>query len=207
LNAKTSAFVIISCLLIITGIGCYLASLVPVAVHNQVPYTGYKTQTINNVLADGSVSSLMTYFNDYASLNQGDIINIQSSTTDPDVTLTASVGEFLASDIQKQENVTSINLSVTVPKSGYYEISVSRYRHSVFVIFLERTNATVKVTTQTTEQVPVTLYHDVAVTTYPYKDYQTYGIPLLLAGIGVAVLAVAQNITSKQLVPPPPPSP
>jgi hypothetical protein len=44
----------------------------------------------------------------------------------------------------------------------------------------------VKITTRTTEQALVQAYRDV--TTYPYKNLETAGIAVMVAGIGVGVI-------------------
>ena len=85
----------------------------------------------------------------------------------------------------------NVTLEVTVPSSSYYQIEVSRYRSSPSVIFLEPTTAYVKATTHTTEQ--VTVQRDRVVTTYPYKDYESVGIGVMLAGIGVGVFSVSNR--------------
>ena len=94
-------------------------------------------------------------------------------------------------EIASQSNVQNVNLDVTVPSDGYYQINVKRYKESVFVIYLEETTASVKVSTITTEQVFLQDYR--SVTTYPYKNFETAGIAVMLAGIGAGVLSVAQN--------------
>jgi hypothetical protein len=148
------------------------------------------TQTKNNVVQDGEISALSSFYSKNFQLGAGDKISITATINEG--TLSANVLDMWTfKEIASQSNVQNVNLDVTVPSDGYYQINVKRYKESVFVIYLEETTASVKVSTITTEQVFVQDYR--SVTTYPYKNFETAGIAVMLAGIGAGVLSVAQN--------------
>jgi hypothetical protein len=178
----------LSAIILFIGI-CVLAySYFPETVSE--PYTTWVTQSHDNVLKDGTVSAWYDYFIGDTNFNQGDQVFIVASTSDG--TLTAQVYDVYANEvIQSQDNVANINLNVTIPSSSYYEIKVSRYRSSIYVLFTLPATANVHVATHTTEQVPTTAYRDVTI--YPHKDLVIVGIAIMVAGIGVGVLTIAQD--------------
>jgi len=157
------------------------------------PYTTFANLPRDNVLTNGIVKAYRIYYDGYKTLDQGDRVSIVASNSAE--TLTARVidcSNLLAPNvISSRENVSNINLDVTIPRSGYYEIEVSRYRRNEYIIFLDQINATVRVITHTTEQVSTQAYRDVTI--YPHKDLQTPAIAILVAGIGVGVLTIAQG--------------
>ena len=162
------------------------------------PYTTWVDQPRNTVLIDETVEAYRIYYDEYRTLRQGDRVSIVASSSDH--TLTATVADCSnildPSVISSQENVANISLDVTIPSSGYYEIVISRYRDSQYIIFLDKTNANVRVTRRTTERVSIQAYR--YVTTYPHKDLQTLAIAILIAGIGVGVLTIAQGTRNKK---------
>lgn len=179
---------VLSAFLIVIGFCIFLYSSVPKTV--QEPYMKLTTQTKNNVVQDGEISALSSFYSKNFQLGAGDKISITATINEG--TLSANVLDMWTfKEIASQSNVQNVNLDVTVPSDGYYQINVKRYKESVFVIYLEETTASVKVSTITTEQVFVQDYR--SVTTYPYKNFETAGIAVMLAGIGAGVLSVAQN--------------
>jgi hypothetical protein len=153
------------------------------------PYINWVTQPKDEVLQDGTVSALSIFYSETHQFESGDKISITASIDEG--TLSVDIYDMWAfKEIAAQENVQSVDLDVTIPSNSFYEITVKRYKSSVFVIYTEKTNANVKITTRTTEQALVQAYRDV--TTYPYKNLETCGIAVMVAGIGVGVLSIAQ---------------
>lgn len=186
----------LSALILFIGV-CVLAySYFPETV--QQPFMTTVNQPRDTVLKDGTATSYFDYFVEDISLNQGDRVSIVASSTDQ--TLTAQVTDISyllnPSVISSQQNMTNINLDVTIPRSSNYAIEVSRYRANNFIVFLTQTTANVEVTTHTIEQVLVQQYRDV--TTYPHKDLQIAAIAIMIAGIGVGVLTVSQGKNKDQ---------
>ena len=174
----------LSAILLLIGFCVFVYSSVPQTVKQ--PYTKWDTQTKDNVLEDGTISSTSIFFSKSYSFKSGDKILITASIDEG--TLSVRVYEaWTSNEIAFRDDVQSVNLDVTIPNDGYYTISVNRYKRSVGIIYLTKVNADVRVTTRTTEQALVQTYRDT--TTYPNKNFESAGIVLLLTGIGVGVLS------------------
>ena len=178
----------LSAFLLFSGFCVFIYSSIPVIVKE--PYLKTVTKTKEDVLTEGTISAYSIFYSKTFNFNSGDRIFITASIEEG--TLSAGVYDYFESkEIASQENVKTVSIDVTVPRSGYYEIYVRRYKKSIYEFFLSKVNANVKITTITTEQYFVQDYREK--TTYPYKDYETTGIALMLAGIGVGVLSIAQD--------------
>lgn len=180
-------------MILFIGVCVFAYSFFPATV--STPYTTWVNKTHDNVLKGGTVTAFYDYYIGYSSFNQGDQIAILASTQDG--TLAAQVIDSSTNNtITSKDNVANVNMDVTIPSSGYYEIKVSRYRTSIYVLFLTHATAYVNVTTYTTEQVPTQAYENV--TTYPHKDLQIVGIGIMIAGIGVGVLTIGHDKRKNQ---------
>lgn len=190
---------ILSALLIFSGFSTILCSAVPQTIRE--PYTILKDRTINYLIKDGLGTATSpfysTYFYGVYNFTQGDTVSITASPTDGKTLLSAEVSRYFGLEIYKsQDNTTTINMNYTIPFSGRFEITISRYKASDFEFFSTETTANVRITARMTEKVQVQEYR--SVTTYPYEDFETVGIAVMLAGIGAGILSVAQDKRKNQ---------
>jgi hypothetical protein len=190
---------VLSAVLLCIGFCIFLYSSVPQTVHE--PYTVWTDKTTDYLLKNGVGTATSpfysTYFDGIYNFTAGDTVSITASPTDGRTLLSAKVSRYFGVEVYKsQDNTTAISMDYTIPFSGRFEITVSRYKTSDFEFFSTETSANVRATARMTEKVQVQQYRDV--TTYPYKSYETAGIVVMLAGIGCGVLSVTQHKVKNQ---------
>jgi hypothetical protein len=190
---------VLSAVLLFVGFGVFLYSVYPQTVKE--PYTVWKDETHNYTLKEGIATatspSFGTYFDAIYNFTAGDILTITASSTDGQIPLSATVSKFFRLQVYaSQDNMTAINMDYTIPSSGNFEITVSRYKASAFDYFSTETTANVRITASMVTKVQVQEYRDV--TTYPHKDLQIAAIAVMIFGIGVAILSLAQGRNKNQ---------
>lgn len=155
------------------------------------PYPELVSQRVDRVQEDGNVTALYTFYSQAFNCRAGDTIFIHAQALSSDESLSFVVSQTSGNTIEQRNNVRDGNLTVTIPTDGSYTVTIERYRHSVWVFFLEKADAYIYVKTSITETSLVQKYRDVV--TYPYKDLLIPGVVLLIAGIGLGVLSIAEE--------------
>lgn len=154
------------------------------------PYTELVSQRVDRVQEDGNVTALYTFYSQAFSCKAGDTIFIHARALSGDESLSFVVSHTLGDTVEQRNNVRDGNLTVTIPTDGSYTVTIIRYRYSPYVIYLSSVDAYIYVRTSITETRLVQKYRDVV--TYPYKDLLSPGEVLLIAGIGLALLSIAE---------------
>jgi len=190
MNGKShNNILLLSVVVLGCGIVLSLFSYLPKTI--QIPYLRTVQQPVETVQQDGVTSNFYTYYSKSFQCKVGDTIQIRSQSQTAGATLSATVSELLGNTVMQQNDVSSIDTTVTIPEDGYYSVVIERYRTSAWVIFLTQTNAYVYVKTSITETKTVQDYRPV--TTYPYKDLITPAIAIMVAGIGIGVVSIAKK--------------
>jgi hypothetical protein len=207
---------ILSAILLLIGFFVFIASSTPLNIEEA--YTVSENQKHDYLITDSVQTATKpfyrTYYSATANFTKGDTISIATSAIDGQTPISAEISRYYGLEVYKsEENKTLIYIDYTIPFAGKFEVSVSRFEPNPYGlgVFTSETSAYVKITAQMTEAVQVQKYR--VVTTYPYKGYESVGIGVMLAGIGVGVLSVSKrnrqtnqaNNTSKSSTIPPPP--
>jgi hypothetical protein len=188
-----NSLVAVSVIILIIGVGVFAYSYTPETI--KMPRQVWSDRPVEKVIVDQEFSALSNYYTKMGTYNAGDQISVTATISEG--TLSADVWSlYTGKRVGEQIDVKEVNFIVTVPTSGSYEISVSRYKPSAFTIYFEKTTASIQVKVQTTERVSSTVYD--YLTVYPHKDFATVGIAVLLLGIGVGVVAIAYRNQPKQ---------
>jgi len=184
---------LLSGILLSIGLGATLFSFIPQP--HREPYWRKTQQRVEKVQKDGTVSSWYTFYSQSFSCVAGDTISIRAQAQTSGESLSIVVSQTLGSTIEQREDVTDINITVTIPTSGSYTVTINRYRYSPFVVWLAPAEAYIYVKTNITETKLEQGYRTVL--TYPYKELLAPGVVLMIAGIGFGIFTIAQQKTSQ----------
>lgn len=180
---------LLSVVILCIGFGLSLFSFLP-QTHLE-PYNRTILQQVETVQKDGTISSWYTFYSEAFTCMPGDTISIHAQAQTSGESLSVMVSDILGNTIEQRDDVKNVSITVTIPTNGLYTVTVNRYRYSPFVVFLAPAEAYIYVKTTITETHIVQDYQ--TVTTFPYKDLSTPGIVLMIAGIGIGVILIAQE--------------
>ena len=155
------------------------------------PYLRQTQQRVDKLQKDGTVSSWYTFYTQSFSCAPGDTISIRVQAQTSGESLSVIVSQTLGNTIEQRDDVENLDITANIPSSGLYTVTVNRYRYSPFVIWLAPAEAYIYVKTAITETRLVEDYR--TVTTFPFKDLLLPGIVIMIAGIGVGVISIAQR--------------
>jgi len=177
--------------LLVIGLAICISSFIPVT--HLEPYERETQQQVETVQQDGTVTAWYDYYSNTFTFAAGDVVMIKAQSQDG--TLSCAVKDISGNQVGGQGDVPDIDLNITIPSNGMYTVTVSRYRTSIYVLFLTQASAYVYIKTRITQIGWVQDYQNVTI--YPYKDIWPLGATIMILGIGVCTVIFARNKNTK----------